>query len=81
MHPPIAAYLRVYEPLSAFSDDRAAYWLEYTRSGRAAPVESGPRAQRALLYEAVGSGWNQLPSEADEAYVVEGDGGPLICPW
>lgn len=81
MQPPVAAYLRVYEPLSAFSDERADFWLEYARSGRAGSAQSGPARQRAQLFDAAGANWTRLPAPADEAYVVEADSGPLVCPW
>jgi hypothetical protein len=81
VHTPVAAYLRAYEPLAAFGGSRARYWHEYLRSGRAMPAHHGPAAQRELLYRSVGPAWEKLPSIGAEAYVIDGEDGPLICPW
>ncbi|HZE40784.1 MAG TPA: hypothetical protein VE172_18435, partial [Stackebrandtia sp.] len=81
MQTPFAAYLRVYEPLAAFSHERERHWREYAANGRAASAESGPGLQRELFYDAMTVGWDGLPSLPDEAYVIDGEDGPLICPW
>jgi hypothetical protein len=76
-----AAYLRVYEPLTAFDRDRQVFWRRYVREGRAvAPVE-GPGRQRTAVLEALGAGWTRLPDLPDEAYVLEADDTLLVCPW
>ncbi|GAA4911485.1 hypothetical protein LX16_2556 [Stackebrandtia albiflava] len=77
---PTAAYLRVYEPLAAFSAERASWWRRYAAEGRGVPVELGPVRQRRSLYESGGLA-TRLPQVPDEAYVLDGDDGPLICPW
>jgi hypothetical protein len=76
-----AAYLRVYEPLTAFDRERQVFWRRYVREGRAvAPVE-GPGRQRTAVLEALGAGWTRLPDLPDEAYVLEADDTVLVCPW
>jgi hypothetical protein len=77
---PFATYLRVYEPLAAFSAERASWWRRYVEEDRAVPTELGPQRQRQAFYES-GALVSGLPDVADEAYVIDGDDGPLICPW
>ncbi|HLU45600.1 MAG TPA: hypothetical protein VKZ67_11385 [Natronosporangium sp.] len=76
-----AAYLRVYEPLAAFGRDEQRYWRDYLHQGRAKSTRDGPRQQRAAVWEALGAGWTRLPELPREAYVLEANGDPLICPW
>ncbi len=76
-----AAYLRVYEPLTAFDRERQVYWRRYVREGRAiAPLE-GPGKQRTAVLEALGAGWTRLPDLPEDAYVLEADDTLLVCPW
>jgi hypothetical protein len=76
-----ASYLRIYEPLSAFSADRQRYWRRYIDEGRAVAPDEGPSRQRTAVMEALGSGWTRLPDLPDEAYVLERDDTLLVCPW
>ncbi len=76
-----AAYLRVYEPLSAFDRERQVYWRRYVKEGRAIAPADGPGRQRTVVLEALGAGWTRLPDLPDEAYVLETDETLLICPW
>jgi hypothetical protein len=81
-----AAYLRVYEPLSAFEPERQRYWQRYVAEGRAVGVADGPIRQRTTVLEALGAGWSRLPELPDDAYVLNGLPGqateaPLVCPW
>ncbi len=76
-----AAYLRVYEPLTAFDRERQLYWRRYVREGRAVAPSDGPGRQRTVVLEALGAGWTRLPDLPDEAYVLETDETLLICPW
>lgn len=80
-----AAYLRVYEPLTAFAPERERFWRRYVDEGRAIGVSDGPGRQRATVLEALGAGWSRLPDLPDEAYVMQGLTGqaevPLVCPW
>ncbi|MGH8882236.1 MAG: hypothetical protein ACRD0P_33630, partial [Stackebrandtia sp.] len=81
MQTPCAAFLRVYEPLAAFDEERAALWRDYAASGRAVPVLEGPAIQRKLVYESMNADWDVLPRVSDEAYVLSSEDGPLVCPW
>lgn len=76
-----AAYLRVYEPLTAFDRERQLYWRRYVREGRAVALVDGPGRQRSQVLEALGAGWSRLPDLPDDAYVLETDETLLICPW
>jgi hypothetical protein len=76
-----AAYLRVYEPLTAFDRERQLYWRRYVKEGRAVAPLDGPGRQRTQVLEALGAGWSKLPDLPDEAYVLETDETLLICPW
>jgi hypothetical protein len=76
-----AAYLRVYEPLTAFDRERQLYWRRYVKEGRAVAPLDGPGRQRTVVLEALGAGWTRLPDLPDEAYVLETDETLLICPW
>ncbi len=76
-----AAYLRIYEPLSAFDRERQLFWRRYVREGRAVGPAEGPGRQRTQVLTALGAGWSRLPDLPDEAYVLETDDTLLICPW
>jgi hypothetical protein len=76
-----AAYLRVYEPLTAFDRERQLYWRRYVKEGRAVAPLEGPGRQRTAVLEALGAGWTRLPDLPDEAYVLETDDTLLVCPW
>ena len=80
---PYAAYLRVYEPLSAFSEADRERWAVYANS------QDRPRRARALLAEqseALGR-LIALPPiaapvyESEHAYIRWADGVTYICPW
>jgi hypothetical protein len=76
-----AAYLRMYEPLTAFDRERQVFWRRYVREGRAVGSVEGPGRQRTAVLEALGAGWTRLPDLPDEAYVLEADDTMLVCPW
>jgi hypothetical protein len=76
-----AAYLRVYEPLTAFDRERQLFWRRYVKEGRAVAPLEGPGRQRTAVIEALGAGWTRLPDLPDEAYVMETDDTLLVCPW
>ncbi|MEP7022474.1 MAG: hypothetical protein ABJB47_01410 [Actinomycetota bacterium] len=80
---PCAAYLRIYEPLSAFGPAQRAHWAGYAASaGR-------PRRVNALAQEYAESLCRliALPPivaplrESKDAYVRWADGVTYICPW
>jgi hypothetical protein len=76
-----AAYLRVYEPLTAFDRERQVYWRKYVKEGRAIATVDGPGHQRTAVMEALGAGWTRLPDLPEDAYVMHADDTLLICPW
>jgi hypothetical protein len=80
---PYAAYLRVYEPLSAFSEAEGRRWAEYAASpGRprragALAAEQAESLRRAIAFPS-------LPAperESGHAYVRWSEGITYICPW
>jgi hypothetical protein len=80
---PYAAYLRVYEPLSAFSDAEGRYWAEYARSAqrprRAAALDA---EQAEALGRLIATPPIAAPQrESGHAYVRWADGVTYICPW
>lgn len=76
-----AAYLRVYEPLTAFAPDRQRFWRKYVAEGKAVGLSDGPGRQRTAVLEALGAGWSRLPDLPDEAYVLGAEDSVLVCPW
>lgn len=76
-----AAYLRVYEPLSAFDHEQQRYWRRYVQEGRAVTPGEGPQRQRDAVIGALGPSWTRLPDLPDEAYVLETGDRVLVCPW
>ena len=80
---PYAAYLRVYEPLSAFSDAEGRYWSEYAASAqrprRAAALDA---EQDEALSRLIATPPIAAPrAESGQAYVRWADGVTYICPW
>ena len=80
---PYAAYLRVYEPLSAFPEAEGRRWAEYAASpGRprragALAAERAESLRRAIAFP-------PLPAperESVHAYVRWSEGVTYICPW
>jgi hypothetical protein len=80
---PYAAYLRVYEPLSAFSDAEGQYWSKYAasvqRPRRAAALDA---EQAEALSRLIATPPIAAPQrESGQAYVRWADGVTYICPW
>ena len=80
---PCAAYLRIYEPLSAFAADERARWSNYAASS------DRPRRAHALAQEYADE-LRRLSArppvivparESGDAYVRWADGITYICPW
>jgi hypothetical protein len=83
--PPYAAYLRVYEPLKAFSRQERARLA--ARFGTATAGSGAERdrvlaaEQSAAMQRVTFSPQHVVPAEeSDEAYVLHTDGGLLFCP-
>jgi hypothetical protein len=80
---PYAAYLRVYEPLSAFPEAESGRWAEYAASaGRprragALAAEQADSLRRALALPPVPA----PERESDHAYVRWSEGITYVCPW
>lgn len=78
-----AAYLRVYEPVSAFHEPDRSRWAAYAASA------TRPRRRDALTAEhveamrrVVSAPYVVLPArESEHAYVRRADGTTYICPW
>lgn len=84
VHPPYAAYLRVYEPLAAFDDGERAWWQRYVAERRGPDLETGPALERDAGLSRALSGSNWLPAERElpeHAFLAELDGQQLVCPW
>ena len=80
---PYAAYLRVYEPLAAFSEAEGQRWAEYAaspnrpRRGVALDAEQAEALSRLIVTPAVAA----PAQESGHAYVRWAEGVTYICPW
>jgi hypothetical protein len=80
---PYAAYLRVYEPLSAFGEAEAQRWADYAASGQRPRRSAALDAEQAEALTRV-IGWPPVAApdqESGQAYVRWADGVTYICPW
>ena len=80
---PYAAYLRVYEPLSAFGSAEARRWADYAaspqRPRRAAALDA---EQAESLSRLIATPPIAAPEEeSPHAYVRWADGVTYVCPW
>ena len=75
---PYAAYLRVYEPLAAFPEPARRAWEAYADGApdRAAALAAEQHLSRTTLLSAP----PVLTKQPVEAYVLQRDGAPFICP-
>jgi hypothetical protein len=82
---PYAAYLRVYEPLSAFGTAEARAWLAYAtsagRPGRGCLATALASEQAQALRRVIEAAADRPGEESPHAYVRWSDGVPYICPW
>jgi hypothetical protein len=80
---PYAAYLRVYEPLSAFSGPAARQWATYAVSADRPRRAGALAAEHAdALRRLVSAPQVMVPEwESGNAYVRWVDGATYICPW
>jgi hypothetical protein len=80
---PYAAYLRVYEPLSAFSDAGSRQWAAYAESpGRPRRAGALEAEQTSALRRIIALPPIIAPEEESEhAYVRWAEGVTYICPW
>jgi hypothetical protein len=78
-----AAYLRIYEPVSAFHEPDRSRWVAYAASS------TRPRRRDSLAVEhaealrrAITTPWVAVPErESEHAYVRRVDGTTYVCPW
>jgi hypothetical protein len=83
---PYAVYLRVYEPLTAFSDPERGRWAAAVRRAAEVGAEAARRErlaaeQRSALVGVLSLPPRPVPAEEDgEAFVLEVDGVPHVCP-
>ncbi|MEY9876901.1 hypothetical protein ABH931_006414 [Streptacidiphilus sp. MAP12-33] len=79
VHPPYAAYLRVYEPLAAFAEPERSYWQSYAADG---PRLGAVDEHRARLADLTAVPPLAVPErESRDAFVHEADGVLYLCPW
>ena len=84
MRPPYAAYLRVYEPLTAFPEPERSYWQDYAEQRRdsAAGQRTALDERRRRLADLIAVPPMAVPEqESRDAFVHELDGVLYLCPW
>ena len=82
-HLPYAAYLRVYEPLSAFPEPERSRWAAYVEAEAAPGQVSGLAREHALGLAALLAvpPLAVPPEDADQAFVRVRSGAVHVCPW
>jgi hypothetical protein len=80
---PYDAYLRVYEPLEAFPPGERERWASYVADPRRRDRAVGVSAARwESLRNLAATPPIVVPSsESQDAFVLDVDGRPLVCPW
>jgi hypothetical protein len=80
---PCAAYLRIYEPLSAFGPTERARWEDYAASADRPRRADGLEAEHAdALRRVIALPPIVAPArESEHAYVRWADGTTYVCPW
>ncbi len=84
MRPPYAAYLRVYEPLTAFPEPERSYWQDYAEQRRdpAGERRTALDEGRRRLADLIAVPPMAVPErESRDAFVHELDGVLYLCPW
>jgi hypothetical protein len=78
-----AAYLRIYEPVSAFHEPDRSRWAAYAASStRPRRRDSLAVEQAEALRRAITTPWVAVPvRESEHAYVRRVDGTTYVCPW
>ncbi|MGB9376297.1 MAG: hypothetical protein WCB04_02170 [Mycobacteriales bacterium] len=79
MPPPYAAYLRVYEPLTAFPKEEQGYWRQYLAKELALPRAQAVRMEYEHVLRRMLTG--RLPDPGEHAFVTARGEMPMICPW
>jgi len=79
---PYAAYLRVYEPLAAFSGAERSRWAAYASGEDLEPVAGAAVEHREALEGLLATPPIAVPAhESDHAFLLRVDGEPYVCPW
>ena len=80
---PYAAYLRVYEPLSAFEEPELSRWVAYAASpSRPRRLEALEAEYSEALRRIIALPPVVVPdTESEDAYIRWADGVTYICPW
>ena len=84
VRPPYAAYLRVYEPLTAFPEPERSYWQGYAEERRdpAGERRTALDEGRRRLADLIAVPPMAVPErESRDAFVHELDGVVYLCPW
>ncbi|QMU79722.1 hypothetical protein GXW83_32500 [Streptacidiphilus sp. PB12-B1b] len=84
VRPPYAAYLRVYEPLTAFPEPERSYWQGYAEDRRdpAGEQRTALEEGRRRLADLIAVPPMAVPErESGDAFVHELDGVTYLCPW
>ena len=84
MRPPYAAYLRVYEPLTAFPEPERSYWQGYAEESRdpASEPQTALEEGRRRLADLIAVPPMAVPErESGDAFVHELEGVTYLCPW
>jgi hypothetical protein len=78
-----AAYLRIYEPVSAFHEPDRSRWGAYAASStRPRRRDSAAVEHAEALRRAITTPWVAVPErESEHAYVRHVDGTTYVCPW
>src|SRR5215470_11522538 len=78
-----AAYLRIYEPVSAFHEPDRSRWVAYAASStRPRRLNSLTVEHAEALRRAITTPWVAMPErESEHAYVRHVDGTTYVCPW
>ena len=78
-----AAYLRIYEPVSAFHEPDRSRWAAYAASStRPRRLDSLTVEHGEALRRAIATPWVAVPErESEHAYVRRVDGTTYVCPW
>jgi hypothetical protein len=78
-----AAYLRIYEPVSAFHEPDRSRWVAYAASSTRPRRRDSLMAEHAdALRRAIAAPQAVVPEqESEHAYVRRADGATYVCPW
>ncbi|SEG73284.1 hypothetical protein SAMN04489712_11092 [Thermomonospora echinospora] len=78
---PYAAYLRIYEPVTAFPEPLRSVWTAYAESGRRSGRAQALVAEHGEAVRRLASAVVAPEAESSHAYVRRAGGMLYICPW